>query len=118
MFLRLCAAVMTLAVPELRLLLEFSGITAQLPTKSLLSLRMRQVQGNSPGEDSPCCSPRTGPEYCLTPHCWLPKPVFSWQQYRTSPPLLLPELLPPNSKLPELAELAAAEEGQDSRASV
>ena len=58
---------------------------------------------------------------CLTPHCWLPKPVFSWQPYRTSPPLLLPKLLPelepPNSKLPELAELAA-EEGQDSRASV
>merc|ERR1719297_177290 len=117
MFLRLCAAVMTLAVPELRLLLEFSGMTAQLPTKSLLSLRMRQVQGNSPGEDSPCCSPRTGPEYCLTPHCWLPKPVFSWQPYRTSPPLLLPQLEPLNSKLPELAELAA-EEGQDSRASV
>ena len=63
MFLRLWAAVMTLAVPELRLLLEFSGMTAQLPTKSLLSLRMRQVQGNSPGEDSPCCRPRTGPEY-------------------------------------------------------
>merc|ERR1719189_2663870 len=63
MFLRLWAAVMTLAVPELRLLLEFSGMTAQLPTKSLLWLRMRQAQGNSPGEDSPCCSPRTGPEY-------------------------------------------------------
>ena len=44
---------MTLEVPELRLLLEVSGMIAQLPTKSLFWLSMRQVQGNSPGEDSP-----------------------------------------------------------------
>ena len=31
----MCAAVMTLEVPELRLLLELSGMMAQLPTKSL-----------------------------------------------------------------------------------
>ena len=76
--LRLCAAVMTLAVPEFRLLLEFSGMMAQLPTKSLLLLRIRQVQGNSPGEDSPCWIPEAGLEYCLWPHWLLPNPDVSW----------------------------------------
>ena len=52
----------TLLVPELRALLEFSGMMAQVPTKSLFWFRIKQVQGNSPGDDSPCCSPETGPK--------------------------------------------------------
>ena len=53
MFLSLWAAVMTFLVGALLLLLKSSGMMAQLPTKSLFWLRIRQVQGNSPGEDSP-----------------------------------------------------------------
>jgi len=59
---RLWAAVITLAVPLELSLLKFSGMMAQLPTNSLFVLRMRQVQGNSPGEDSPCPRPDTGLE--------------------------------------------------------
>merc|ERR1719158_2704482 len=75
MFLSLWAAVMTFLVGAL-LLLQSSGIMAQLPMKSLFWLSSRQVQGNSPGALSPCSPPVTllG---CLVPQVLLELLTFS-----------------------------------------
>ncbi len=58
----LCAAVMTFLVPLEMSLSKVSGTTAQVPTKPLSPSRIRHVQGNSSGLDSPCFLRREGKE--------------------------------------------------------
>ena len=63
------------------LLLKSSGMTVQVPMKSLFWLRRMQVQGNSPGDVWPCWRPGTGPEYDLVPHCLAPYTAGSVQPW-------------------------------------
>ena len=59
-FANLWATVMTLRVPTVMSFAMVSGTMAQPPTKSLVPVRMRQVQGNSSGLASPGFAPGVG----------------------------------------------------------